>query len=102
MMPDKDQWGAWKTHPCSEWFFAAIERDFKRVTESFVMGETVNLGSVDETALATVSVHAQSKLLYVLGQANYEDIAEMLDIVLDDGEEDDGENSTEGYASVSE
>jgi len=53
------------------------------------MGATVNTGSVDETALATVRTQTEAKVLYMIGQAAYEDVCEMLDIPLIDEEDVD-------------
>ncbi len=88
MRPTPDQWGAWKAHPCSEWFFGALQAEFQNLTEDFILGGTVSTGSVDETALATTSRQATTKTLYMVGQANYEDVCEMLGIELPIEEEE--------------
>jgi hypothetical protein len=64
-----------------------------------VMGATLNTGSVDETALATTQAITEARVLYTIGRASYEDVCEMLDIQIQE-EDDDREDSTEGYAGV--
>lgn len=100
MLPTKDQWSNWKDHPCSRWYFHALQKEFQTVTEDVVMGATINTGSVDETALATTRALSTAKTLYMVGRASYEDVCDMLDIELSTEEGKDGEDHTEGYESI--
>ena len=82
MLPTKDQWATWKANPVSAWFFAGLQQELQKLTEDFIMGGTVNTDSVDSTALNTAVRHAETKTLYMVGHAHYEDMCEMLNIQL--------------------
>ena len=77
--PSKEEFYQWKNAPTGQWFFHQwVVLQFQTLVESMVLGSTLDVDSVDGTALASVRQITRANTLHDVANVTYEEIVHSL------------------------
>ena len=80
-VPTKDQFSDWKHSPVGAWFFDVwLQSYFQAYTQEIIEGATINVESMEDTALNTLRHQTKASMLHEIGFTTYEEMLTMLGI----------------------